>query len=203
MKTCVSASAPLQWLKRQHLTEEAKCGKLFGALLFSIFSICRTNIDGWKTALDLYRPLLVLLTLLHHSIQSTMCFHQYWWCNWQSCTRDMVAWWNFVSSSNRRRNTDILGILRFRRFFFMSASPLHRCAMVSSIHILVHYKENHNVRTSPIRLNVTYSFSRYGNISILKIQRTSNTTVHNASPVASICHFIAPTPHCSLDTTFN
>jgi hypothetical protein len=45
----------------------------------------------------MYGLLWVLLTLQHHSIQSTntlpimpICLHQYLWCNWQSCTNILM-----------------------------------------------------------------------------------------------------------------
>jgi hypothetical protein len=77
----------------------------------------------------LYGPFLLLLTLLHHSIQSTNTFfadfdhmfapiltallaklHQY------ISARDMVAplyWWDSASCTNRRRNINILRIWKW------------------------------------------------------------------------------------------
>jgi hypothetical protein len=45
----------------------------------------------------------------------------------------------------------------------MFAAPLNLFKMVSSTNIFVHYKEDQNVsRTSPIRLNVTYTIGWSG-----------------------------------------
>jgi hypothetical protein len=70
---------------------------------------------------------------------------------------------NCASEQIGAETLNIRQILRFRRFFYMSAAPLRWIKLVSSTNILVHYRENQNVgRTSPIRLNALYSIGWSG-----------------------------------------
>jgi len=52
---------------------------------------------------------------------------------------------NCASEQKGAETLNILQILRFPRFFYMSAAPLRWIKLVSRTNMLVPYKENHNV----------------------------------------------------------
>ncbi len=105
--------------------------------------------------------------------------------HWYVGATDMVGlicWWNCASGANRQRNTNILQILRFCRFFFMSAALLHWFKLIRCTNILTHYKENLTViSTLPDWLNITYSIGWSGaetETHVSRLRLISETKIH-------------------------